>query len=45
MTEEPLCDCGSCKWCKAHLSSDHDYETDDYVCSTCNGGGCMKCED
>jgi len=43
--EERSCDCGDCKYCNAYLSSDHDYETDEYVCSSCNGAGCGKCED
>lgn len=25
--------------------SDYDFETDDYVCSRCNGAGCTKCEE
>jgi hypothetical protein len=25
--------------------SDHDFEGEDYVCSRCNGAGCMKCEE
>lgn len=45
MEDERMCDCGSCKYCKAHDSSDLDYETADYVCSTCNGGGCIRCEE
>ena len=43
--EERLCDCGNCRYCDAHASSDHDYETEDYVCSRCNGAGCTKCEE
>lgn len=43
--EESLCDCGSCRYCKAHNSSDYDYETDDYDCSYCNGAGCVHCEE
>lgn len=43
--EEPLCDCGSCKWCNVNASSDHDFETDEYDCSRCNGAGCTKCEE
>lgn len=27
------------------LTSDHDYETEEYVCSRCNGAGCTKCEE
>ena len=42
--DERLCDCGSCKYCKAILSSDDDY-IDGYDCTTCNGAGCMRCED
>ncbi len=38
------CDCGRCRYCKAHSSSDYDYETDEYECSRCNGGGCTRCE-
>ncbi len=43
--DERLCTCGKCRYCDAYLASDDDYETDDYECSTCNGGGCTKCED
>jgi hypothetical protein len=42
--EEPLCDCGRCKYCDAHLSSEDDYK-DDHVCIRCNGAGCTKCEE
>ena len=45
MDDERLCDCGECKYCTAYLSSEHDYETDEYVCRVCNGGGCMRCEE
>lgn len=45
MDDERLCDCGECKYCIAYLSSEHDYETDEYVCRVCNGGGCMRCEE
>jgi hypothetical protein len=41
--EEPLCDCGSCKYCDAHSSSEYDY--DDQGCTRCNGAGCTKCEE
>jgi hypothetical protein len=43
--EEPLCDCGQCKYCDAHSKSDDDYEDDNHVCSRCNGAGCTKCEE
>lgn len=39
--EERLCDCGDCRYCNAFLSSEDDYEG----CSTCGGGGCMRCEE
>jgi len=42
--EEQLCNCGECKYCKAFFSSEYDYETSEYVCTTCGGGGCLKCE-
>ena len=42
--DEVMCDCGECRYCRAHSSSDHDYEGDDYVCSRCNGAGCTACE-
>lgn len=45
MDDEKLCDCGNCKYCKAHNSSDYDYETAEYECVRCNGAGCTKCED
>ena len=43
--DEPLCDCGTCKWCDAYHSSEHDHEGEDFVCSTCNGAGCFRCEE
>lgn len=43
MSEERLCDCGECRYCNAHDSSEYDYE-DDHVCSRCNGAGCARCE-
>lgn len=43
--EERLCNCGKCKYCKAHDSSEYDYEGEDYACTRCNGAGCTKCED
>lgn len=44
MEEERLCDCGECKYCEVFLSSDYDYDSDDYVCQSCGGGGCVRCE-
>ena len=44
MNEERLCDCGECKYCKTYDSSEYDYE-DGYVCSSCNGAGCIRCEE
>ena len=43
--EERACNCGKCKYCNACLSSDHDYEGDDYMCSRCDGAGCTACEE
>lgn len=43
--DERLCDCGECRYCKAHDSSEYDYETEDYLCTRCNGAGCTKCEE
>ena len=43
--EEPLCDCGQCRYCDAYGSSEYDYEGENYDCTACNGGGCMNCED
>lgn len=43
--DERQCDCNNCKYCKAYLSSDYDYETKDYECSRCNGAGCTSCEE
>lgn len=45
MDEERLCDCGECKYCNAHDSSDYDYEGEGFECSICNGAGCMRCEE
>ena len=42
--DERACECGNCRYCDAYLSSEYDYEGDDYVCTTCNGGGCTRCE-
>lgn len=42
--EDRVCHCGDCRYCDAFLSSDYDYETDEYLCSTCNGAGCARCE-
>ena len=39
------CYCNNCKYCKAYLSSDNDYESNEYVCPVCNGGGCIRCEE
>ena len=43
MNEETLCDCGECKYCNAHDSSEYDY--DDHACTRCNGAGCTRCEE
>ena len=43
--DEPLCNCGECKYCIAISSSEYDYEGSEYVCIRCNGAGCTKCED
>lgn len=40
--EEPLCDCGDCRYCNAMASSEDDYT--EGTCTRCNGAGCMKCE-
>ena len=45
MNEERMCDCGECKYCNAHGSSEYDYETGEYDCTRCNGAGCTKCEE
>jgi len=43
-------DHGGCRYCGdidctgSCALSDYDFEGDDFVCSTCNGGGCMRCE-
>ena len=42
MNEERLCDCGECKYCNAHDSSEYDY---DHACTRCNGAGCTRCEE
>jgi hypothetical protein len=44
MDDERLCDCGSCRYCDAFLSSEYDYD-EGYECRACNGGGCHRCED
>lgn len=38
--EEKLCDCGSCRSCNAHATS----ELDDTSCWRCEGAGCPTCE-
>lgn len=40
---ERLCDCGECRYCIAHDSSEYDY--DDHTCYRCGGAGCTRCED
>ena len=43
--DERLCNCGDCRYCNAYLSSEDDYEGEGFTCSTCNGGGCTRCEE
>ena len=43
--EERQCYCDDCRYCDAYLSVEADYETADYVCSRCGGGGCTRCEE
>ncbi len=44
MNDERLCECGRCRYCIAHTSTEYDYLTSNYLCSQCNGAGCTKCE-
>lgn len=43
--EEPLCDCGECRYCEAMSKSEDDYIAEDATCTRCNGAGCSKCEE
>ena len=43
--EERLCSCGNCRYCDTWSKGDDDYRTSEYLCETCNGGGCTKCEE
>ena len=43
--DERLCSCGDCRYCDAYDSSDYDYEGENFTCTICNGGGCIRCEE
>ena len=45
INDERACDCNDCTYCDTYIKGDDDYEGKDYLCSTCNGGGCIRCEE